>query len=344
MTAVALAAVLVPKPVPSRFWITVAVCAVLPDVDAIGRPFGWGDLEFLGGHRAFSHSLVFAASVSLVVVAFLLPSRSGSGALATRQPVGGAVGAQLITQPIVELRDVSGNVSTGSTALVTAGLTGFTGTIGGTVAVAAVAGVATFTNLSVTGQPGTYALTFSSTGVPGVAANPMLLPAIIFGFANQKVRFLDAGTSTTVGLSSGSSPTFTARAPSRVTIDNTGRFTAHNEGQAWLLASNALGADSVLAAIVTFNTQDFVPNYSIGTLTIAGAQVTANQTNPGVFRFSLVTTTPITAPVALGRIVLISGPANARLTLSVDAIEVATSDGQDLFSRVTSTIYPLVFR
>ena len=82
MTAVALAAVLVPKPVPSRFWITVAVCAVLPDVDAIGRPFGWGDLEFLGGHRAFSHSLVFAASVSLVVVAFLLPSRSGSGALA----------------------------------------------------------------------------------------------------------------------------------------------------------------------------------------------------------------------------------------------------------------------
>ena len=345
------------------------------------------DLSMTGtaGARTLAFSATGLASVSSA--SFALDPGPPARAFITRQPVGGAVGAQLITQPIVELRDVSGNVSTGSTALVTAGLTGFTGTIGGTVAVAAVAGVATFTNLSVTGQPGTYALTFSSTGVPGVAANPMLLPAIIFGFANQKVRFLDAGTSTTVGLSSGSSPTFTARAPSRVTIDNTGRFTAHNEGQAWLLASNALGADSVLTvvtrsaggpvvrtslstyvlavgdttvidlvldprtapvgvltAIVTFNTQDFAPNYSIGTLTVAGAQVTANQTNPGVFRFSLVTTTPITAPVAFGRILLISGPANARLTLSVEAIEAATADGQDLFSRVTSTIYPLVFR
>ena len=33
-----------------------AVAATLPDLDAIGRPFGHGDVEWLGGHRAVTHS------------------------------------------------------------------------------------------------------------------------------------------------------------------------------------------------------------------------------------------------------------------------------------------------
>ncbi len=318
---------------------------------------------------------------------FALAAGAPARLVITRQPVGGAVGAALLTQPILELRDVSNNVSTGSTAQVTAGLTGFTGTVNGTVAVAAVAGVATFTNLAVNGQPGTYALAFSSPGVPGVAGNPMQLPAIIFGFSNQKVQFLDAGGSTTVGLSSGGGPNFASRAPSRVTIDNNGRFSAVAEGQAWLVATNTLGQDSLLAvvtrsaggpvlrtslpsyvlgvgdttvidvvldprnapvgaltALVVLNTQDFSPVYSIAPLNVAGAQVTANATNPNVFRFSVVATTPITTPVAIARLALVSGPANAQLRLTVDAIDITGPDGADLFARVTSTIYPLVFR
>jgi len=31
---------LVPRATPSRAWIAIAVCAALPDLDAIGRPFG----------------------------------------------------------------------------------------------------------------------------------------------------------------------------------------------------------------------------------------------------------------------------------------------------------------
>jgi inner membrane protein len=46
--------------VPRRFWIAGALCAVLPDLDAIGRPFHAGDVAWLGGHRAFTHSLLFA--------------------------------------------------------------------------------------------------------------------------------------------------------------------------------------------------------------------------------------------------------------------------------------------
>lgn len=356
-------------------------------VNAAGGVATFTDLSLTGTVGA--RTLAFA-STGLTAVssgAFNLAAGAPASMVITRQPVGGAVGATLLTQPVIELRDVSNNVSTGSTAQVTAGLTGFTGTVNGTVSVAAVAGVATFTNLAVNGQPGPYTLAFSSPGVPGVTGNPMFLPAIIFGFANQKVQFLDAGASATVGLSSGGAPNYTSRAPSRVSIDNSGRFSGHAEGQAWLVATNTLGQDSVLAvvtrsaggpvlrtslptyvlapgdttiidvildprttpvgaltALVVLNTQDFSPTYSIASLNVAGAQVSANATNPNVFRFSVVATTPITTPVSIARLALVSGPANAQLRLTVDAIDITGPDGADLLARVTSTIYPLVFR
>ncbi|MBK8246815.1 MAG: Ig-like domain-containing protein [Gemmatimonadetes bacterium] len=347
----------------------------------------FSDLGMSGtiGNRTLSFSTAGLAPVTSA--AFALAPGAPAAMVLRRQPVGGAVGAALLTQPIVELRDVSGNVSTGSTAVVTAGLTGFTGTVGGTVAVTAVAGVATFTNLVVSGQPGTYALAFSSTGVPGVAAAPMALPAIIFGLGNEKVQFLDAGASSTAALSTGGPAGFLSRAANRVSIDNNGRFTGVAEGQSWLLGFNNLGADSVLAVVtrsaggpvarttltnyvmrtgdttyfrlvldprntpvgaftvvVNFNSQDFSPAYQIGTRTVTGASVTAAQSDPNVFRFSVVTTTPLTAPVEFGEVLLISGPTNARLAMTVQAIEIFGPDGADLFSRVTSTFYPLVFR
>jgi inner membrane protein len=49
-------------PPPSRrLWITAAVCAALPDIDALGRPFGNLTYESaFGGHRGFTHSVLFA--------------------------------------------------------------------------------------------------------------------------------------------------------------------------------------------------------------------------------------------------------------------------------------------
>ena len=43
-----------------RFAWTAAACAIVPDLDAIGRPFGMGDIGLLGGHRGFTHSIPFA--------------------------------------------------------------------------------------------------------------------------------------------------------------------------------------------------------------------------------------------------------------------------------------------
>lgn len=53
----------------SRFYLAAAAGAALLDVDAIGRPFGLGDVSWLGGHRALTHSLPFAAALALAAVA-----------------------------------------------------------------------------------------------------------------------------------------------------------------------------------------------------------------------------------------------------------------------------------
>jgi inner membrane protein len=52
---------------PLRFWGLVALCALLPDIDVLGRHYGIRYADIFG-HRGFTHSLFFALLLSLVVV------------------------------------------------------------------------------------------------------------------------------------------------------------------------------------------------------------------------------------------------------------------------------------
>ena len=63
LVAVALGSAMAPRPLLRPFLVTGAAIAVLIDVDAAGRLLndGPGDLEWLGGHRGFTHSLTGAA-------------------------------------------------------------------------------------------------------------------------------------------------------------------------------------------------------------------------------------------------------------------------------------------
>ena len=80
MVAVALGSAVAPRPLLRPFLIAGAVCAVVPDLDAIGRTFGnGGDIEALGGHRGFTHSLAGAALAGLLVSFATLPDRAWSG-------------------------------------------------------------------------------------------------------------------------------------------------------------------------------------------------------------------------------------------------------------------------
>jgi inner membrane protein len=51
---------------PARFWVLSAVCGVLPDADALGFYLGvpYGSTF---GHRGFTHSLLFALIIGLLV-------------------------------------------------------------------------------------------------------------------------------------------------------------------------------------------------------------------------------------------------------------------------------------
>jgi inner membrane protein len=72
---VALAAgkLLFPEWMPARFWILSTVCTLLPDVDVVGFFLGVRYGTVLG-HRGFSHSLLFALLVAVLVTVAAFPA------------------------------------------------------------------------------------------------------------------------------------------------------------------------------------------------------------------------------------------------------------------------------
>ena len=108
LVATAIGSPLAPAAPTRRYWIAGVLCAVLPDLDAVGRPFGWGDLAFVGGHRALTHSIFFALVLGLVVaelafrdvrwqgyrgriIAYLVLATASHGALDVFAPYGDGV-------------------------------------------------------------------------------------------------------------------------------------------------------------------------------------------------------------------------------------------------------------
>ena len=67
VTAVAMGKAFTDSPKLGRFWVISVLCACIPDADVIGFFFGiqYGDLL---GHRGFSHSLMFALLLAVLVV------------------------------------------------------------------------------------------------------------------------------------------------------------------------------------------------------------------------------------------------------------------------------------
>ena len=93
------------------------------------------------------------------------------------QPIGGANATALSTQPVVRVVDGSGNAIASFTSNVVATIASGTGTLSGTTTVAAVAGVATFTNLVITGTAGAFTLRFTPTGLTAATSNSLTVTA-----------------------------------------------------------------------------------------------------------------------------------------------------------------------
>ncbi len=91
-------------------------------------------------------------------------------------------GVALVQQPAVRLADVFGNAVVTNGVTITASLASGSGTLGGTATAATVGGVATFTNLAITGPTGPYTIGFAATGLNPVTSNTVGIGA---GFATQ---------------------------------------------------------------------------------------------------------------------------------------------------------------
>jgi inner membrane protein len=74
VAAVALGRAYTTRPLPLRFWILAAGCAMVPDMDVMGKRFGIDYSDPLG-HRGLTHSLLFAMILSsfVVLLAFRKP-------------------------------------------------------------------------------------------------------------------------------------------------------------------------------------------------------------------------------------------------------------------------------
>lgn len=88
----------------------------------------------------------------------------------TTQPAGAVSGVALTTQPVVRFEDLSSNPTGTGTANVVAAIASGSGSLSGTTTKAAVAGVATFTDLVITGT-GAHTLTFTSTGLTAATSS-----------------------------------------------------------------------------------------------------------------------------------------------------------------------------
>jgi hypothetical protein len=86
------------------------------------------------------------------------------------QPAGAIVGVPFATQPVVEIQDAVGNLVTSGQTFVAVTIASGGGTLGGTVSVASVGGVATFADLQVSGSAGPRVLSFTAGTLTATSA------------------------------------------------------------------------------------------------------------------------------------------------------------------------------
>ena len=154
---------------------------------------------------------------------------SAVAAAITTQPTGAASGSALATQPVIRIVDAAGNTVTSSTVSVVASIASGGGTLSGTTSVAAVNGVATFTNLVITGTSGNRTLTFTPTSLTAVTSSALTTTEALSittpSGASLQGTYNTAFTSLTIASSGGAgtnSFTATGSLPAGVTLSSAG--------------------------------------------------------------------------------------------------------------------------
>ena len=111
---------------------------------------------------ASASSVTHSANSGVITAVFPATTVGAANkAMIQTQPSGAVNDVAFTTQPVVRVTDSAGNTVTSFTGNVVASKFSGSGTLGGTLTVAAVGGVATFTNLKLTGATGNHFLRFT---------------------------------------------------------------------------------------------------------------------------------------------------------------------------------------
>ena len=166
-----------------------AITPVTATLSGTGTLTGTTTVNAVNGIATFTNLAISGnANATLSFTASTLPVAAGTSATSppltttqvarqfaiNTQPGGALNGATLSPQPVVRILDAAGLPISTATNLVTAVLNSGTGTIAGTTAVAAVNGVATFTNLKINGV-GSFTLAFTGTGMTSAVSSPITI-------------------------------------------------------------------------------------------------------------------------------------------------------------------------
>jgi hypothetical protein len=217
--------------------------------------------------------LTSATSGNVVVVV-----GAASTLVLTTSPTGAVNGAAFVTQPIVTIEDPFGATVTTATNAVTASLNVVSGSgaLGGTVTVTAVNGVATFTNLAITGT-GTFTLTFAATGLAGTTSGTLVVavgaPAIL------AVTTQPAGGINGIGF--GTQPVVQIRDGTGLLVPSATNVVTASLNV--LSGSGTLGGTVTVAAVNGIATFTNLKITGIGTFTLSFAATGLASTTSGVF-------------------------------------------------------------
>ena len=134
----------------------------------------------ISGTAGTTYTLTFASTGLTSATQTITPTAGAASQLAimTQPSDTAASGAAFEQQPVIQLRDASGNNVSQSGVVVTAAIASGGGDLGGTLtATTDASGVASFSGLAITGTAGVRTLTFTATGLTAVTSGEINITA-----------------------------------------------------------------------------------------------------------------------------------------------------------------------
>src|SRR5215510_6769824 len=249
---------------------------------------------------------------------FNITSGTASQLAFTVQPSNVAAGSAIMPQVEVTAHDALGNVATGFTGMVTIAIANNPsgGTLTGTLSVAAVAGVASFSNLHINNAGLAYTLSASATGPTGATSAAFDVTA---GISSHLV-FSAQPTTTTAGAAIAPAVTVTAK-------DGSGNTDPSFTGNVTLTITSGSGtAGATLSGTKTVAAVAGVATFSDLAIDKIGTGYTLSATATGL---SGTTSTAFTISAGIAaRLAFTTQPASAGAGASLGTIQVTAQDAQ----------------